>query len=349
MLISGHANAAGPFMSCLYICNVNIVWAGLVQGVQRYIFYFNFLISNINRYNALHWGEIIKNFPDNYKLAALIAKDCYYLIFFRDPISVFASCFGYDLYKVKNDCVVLPITDNFNLGGYIFNKKNIFSTNIDCIFNNVLPNCFCQKDILDYFLRKLKTIIIDSDTTSKLNAFSTITKLSKILNFDSPRLEDRFFFESKLSPFSSPIWQRLPLRIQFKEFNIEIEFGSGWTNTKELSSNIFKKVFYLDGIVFNISIINKINQDLNQSEISYMENLFNNFLEDMELKIKNIKKDKIMEEDVLNLLRTNLNYRNRLNNIIKNNLSYIRQHHPDIVASWKYYQEFEKMCEELDS
>ncbi|EAK4105488.1 DUF2972 domain-containing protein, partial [Campylobacter jejuni] len=24
------------------------------------------------------------------------------------------------------------------------------------------------------------------------------------------------------------------------------------------------------------------------------------------------------------------------------------QHRPDIVASWKYYQEFEKMCQELD-
>ncbi|EAH6242217.1 DUF2972 domain-containing protein, partial [Campylobacter jejuni] len=23
-------------------------------------------------------------------------------------------------------------------------------------------------------------------------------------------------------------------------------------------------------------------------------------------------------------------------------------HRPDIVASWKYYQEFEKMCKELD-
>ncbi|EAH6348076.1 DUF2972 domain-containing protein, partial [Campylobacter jejuni] len=23
-------------------------------------------------------------------------------------------------------------------------------------------------------------------------------------------------------------------------------------------------------------------------------------------------------------------------------------HRPDIVASWKYYQEFEKMCQELD-
>ena len=27
----------------------------------------------------------------------------------------------------------------------------------------------------------------------------------------------------------------------------------------------------------------------------------------------------------------------------------IQQHRPDIVASWKYYQEFEKMCKELDS
>ncbi|EAK3947490.1 DUF2972 domain-containing protein, partial [Campylobacter jejuni] len=27
---------------------------------------------------------------------------------------------------------------------------------------------------------------------------------------------------------------------------------------------------------------------------------------------------------------------------------HIKQHRPDIVASWKYYQEFEQMCKELD-
>ncbi|EAK2257115.1 DUF2972 domain-containing protein, partial [Campylobacter jejuni] len=26
----------------------------------------------------------------------------------------------------------------------------------------------------------------------------------------------------------------------------------------------------------------------------------------------------------------------------------IKQYRPDIVASWKYYQEFEQMCKELD-
>ncbi|WP_257797125.1 DUF2972 domain-containing protein, partial [Campylobacter jejuni] len=25
-----------------------------------------------------------------------------------------------------------------------------------------------------------------------------------------------------------------------------------------------------------------------------------------------------------------------------------KQHRPDIVASWKYYQEFEQMCKELN-
>nr|WP_257839912.1 DUF2972 domain-containing protein [Campylobacter jejuni] len=26
----------------------------------------------------------------------------------------------------------------------------------------------------------------------------------------------------------------------------------------------------------------------------------------------------------------------------------MKQHRPDIVASWKYYQEFEQMCKELN-
>ncbi|ECL0278544.1 DUF2972 domain-containing protein, partial [Campylobacter jejuni] len=38
----------------------------------------------------------------------------------------------------------------------------------------------------------------------------------------------------------------------------------------------------------------------------------------------------------------------KIKNILKSHLLHIKQHRPDIVASWKYYQEFEKMCKELD-
>ncbi|WP_415859002.1 DUF2972 domain-containing protein [Campylobacter molothri] len=335
-------------MNCLRRCNVNIPWPGWIQGIQRYNFYFDFLRSNTRGYNVLHWGEALKDFSDNYKLAALIAKDCYHLIIFRDPISVFASCLGYEFYKIENDDVILPSDNDFCIGEYVFTRNNIFSSNIDHIFN-ILFNCFCQKNILDYFQKKLKTIIIGSDEISRINTFSTLTKLSKILNFDSPKVEDKFYFESKLSFPSNPIFQYFPLKIQFKEFKIEFKIDAGcWIDTKELQSNIFKKVFYLGDILLDIKMINKLNRYLTQNEINYMENLLTSFLENIELRINNIKKNKVIEEDVLRLLKVNLDYRNKLNNIIKNNLSYIKQHRPDIVASWKYYQEFEKMCEELD-
>ncbi|EAI4952488.1 DUF2972 domain-containing protein, partial [Campylobacter jejuni] len=44
----------------------------------------------------------------------------------------------------------------------------------------------------------------------------------------------------------------------------------------------------------------------------------------------------------------NKNARVSAKNILDEELVYIKQHRPDIVASWKYYQEFEKMCKELD-
>ncbi|HDV7394050.1 TPA: DUF2972 domain-containing protein, partial [Campylobacter jejuni] len=40
--------------------------------------------------------------------------------------------------------------------------------------------------------------------------------------------------------------------------------------------------------------------------------------------------------------------RNKVFNMLHKELKFIKQYHPDIVASWKYYQEFEQMCKELD-
>ncbi|MFG6702868.1 DUF2972 domain-containing protein, partial [Campylobacter coli] len=49
-----------------------------------------------------------------------------------------------------------------------------------------------------------------------------------------------------------------------------------------------------------------------------------------------------------NYLKENKELRVKLKNILDKELVHIKQHRPDIVASWKYYQEFEKMCKELD-
>ncbi|EGK8211792.1 DUF2972 domain-containing protein, partial [Campylobacter coli] len=72
------------------------------------------------------------------------------------------------------------------------------------------------------------------------------------------------------------------------------------------------------------------------------------FLNVLEKRIKYIEKSKLTTKQVLNYLRKNSELSSLLNQILDKELFHIKQHRPDIVASWKYYQEFEKMCKELD-
>ncbi|WP_416861624.1 DUF2972 domain-containing protein, partial [Helicobacter ganmani] len=58
--------------------------------------------------------------------------------------------------------------------------------------------------------------------------------------------------------------------------------------------------------------------------------------------------NRIKEEDILIYLKENKEKRIELKNLLDKELSHIKQMRPDIVESWKYYQEFERMCEEMD-
>ncbi|EDP2922554.1 DUF2972 domain-containing protein, partial [Campylobacter jejuni] len=75
---------------------------------------------------------------------------------------------------------------------------------------------------------------------------------------------------------------------------------------------------------------------------------FINFLNKLEIKVKNIKSLYIKEEEVLSISRSNFFLRNKLHVKMFSEYKELKKFCPDIVASWKYYQEFEKMCKELD-
>ena len=64
----------------------------------------------------------------------------------------------------------------------------------------------------------------------------------------------------------------------------------------------------------------------------------------MNFKLQN----QIKEEQILIYLKENKILRKKLKQILDEELAHIKIHRPDIVASWKYYNEFEKICEELD-
>ncbi len=51
------------------------------------------------------------------------------------------------------------------------------------------------------------------------------------------------------------------------------------------------------------------------------------------------------ENDLLKYFRENLEERKRFQTLLDDELNWVKANRPDIVQSWKYYQEFVRMCE----
>ena len=61
------------------------------------------------------------------------------------------------------------------------------------------------------------------------------------------------------------------------------------------------------------------------------------------------KKKLLNEKQILEYFKNNKTLALKFKKAFDIELEHIKTHRPDIVASWKYYKEFEKMCEELGS
>ncbi|TLD80043.1 DUF2972 domain-containing protein [Helicobacter sp. MIT 11-5569] len=68
----------------------------------------------------------------------------------------------------------------------------------------------------------------------------------------------------------------------------------------------------------------------------------------MEQRIKIEVEKRYSEEDMLEYFAKNLEERKAFKQLLDEELVWVKANRPDIVESWKYYQEFVKMCEEMD-
>ncbi|EBF5492724.1 DUF2972 domain-containing protein, partial [Campylobacter jejuni] len=112
--------------------------------------------------------------------------------------------------------------------------------------------------------------------------------------------------------------------------------------------------------IYNLNSILGVNQTLdiyvNKEDYKYIQTInikdikkyFKFFLDCLHNTLDKLEKLKLSEKDILSFLIQRQEYRLKLKEILDKELQIIKEHRPDIVASWKYYQEFEQMCKELD-
>nr|WP_306811247.1 DUF2972 domain-containing protein [Campylobacter helveticus] len=184
-------------------------------------------------------------------------------------------------------------------------------------------------------------------------AFKTMQKLSSILNFNPPKEEDREKIERKVANdyFFLP---RFTFFIDDKDFSwlkeeIKIIISKVILPNHKESKSLFLDENDLCYKELSINLEEKhyelIKEDKEIKE--RLKSYFKEFVKVLDEKVRFRKDNALNENDMLEFFKNNANLALQFKALLDSELTHIKQTRPDIIASWKYYQEFEKICEGL--
>ena len=190
-------------------------------------------------------------------------------------------------------------------------------------------------------------------------AFKTMQNLAEQFNFTPPKEEDRDKFEQV-------IWNKIKGHLPFeliitpKDFaelkeNIKITIiESHYTQDYEREQNrIDIKDSLLERIAPLYADISLMVKDTDvklikesQNIIKRLKEYFAEFTQALKYWVDFKEQNQITEEQVLAYFKENKALRVKFKKMLDKELIHIKQTRPDIVESWKYYKEFERICEE---
>ncbi|HEB8073553.1 TPA: DUF2972 domain-containing protein, partial [Campylobacter jejuni] len=365
--LSGHA----AMMSFFNVCGIGYLYHHMDLMKNRYIDYYHF--SRIeNLYSIITYGQysLTQGMNNIGKYLTLINK-IPILFLVRDPISRLKTGVNHPILNpksMKEICLNNDYSDVFKNKMYVGDiGKNFYYSekpsmkylprwiNEDTMYQTSLCLLFSNRDIT----------YIDMEEIKPAKAFDTMCDLANKFGFKKPT--DKKFFEGIMNgdlagfiPINLFIDKKNliynnkviykdndGIHLQITSTNL-IEFYKQSKEYINFTKEFFDKPLKYEnlGIFLKPQEFERLKQDSKLFDVA--KRYLNNFIEALEERIDLEKAKLFKEKDVLNYLKENKELRVKLKNILDKELVHIKQHRPDIVASWKYYQEFEKMCKELD-
>ncbi|ENO0087577.1 DUF2972 domain-containing protein [Campylobacter jejuni] len=347
--VSGHA----AMVKFLEDCNCRLFSKYSHRGNNIFGAYCDqYAFLNKKDFNILTFFEYgIVDYKLKSKFIGLFNSKKRVLFLVRDPIERLKSRINH---IAPNKFAIYDFNLNSNVKE-IVNVKKYYSKNgindfpdINILENLLTFNFFCYKLLIDFF-RKSHIFYIDMEEIKPAKAFDTMCVLADKFGFKRPVDKINFshiVFDDTIGYF--------PMRLHVEDMIIIITTllrAKQMRQSKEyinFTKEFFDKPLKYEnlGIFLKPQEFGRLKQDSKLFDVT--KRYLNNFIEALEERIDLEKAKLFKEKDVLNYLKENKELRVKLKNILDKELVHIKQHRPDIVASWKYYQEFEKMCKELD-
>ncbi|MPB99260.1 DUF2972 domain-containing protein, partial [Campylobacter subantarcticus] len=346
--VSGHA----AMMKFLEDCYIGLYTRQTYRGGDVLGIYCDqYLAMQKKHYNILvymEYGNIQSKAKE--KLIGLFDQKRRVLFLVRDPISRLKSRVNhiapnkfakYDFYL---DSDVKKVVD---VKRYYSRKGISGFPEIDILENYVNLNFFCYTSLTKNFHDDV--FYIDMEEIKPEKAFDTMCALANKFGFSEPTDKKKFsctVFDDTIGYFPMRLHIGSIIIIINTEFRAkQIQQSKEYIN---IVSDFFDKPLKYDnlGIFIKPQDYEQLKQsgELMQATKKYLAN----FIKALEERIEIEKSKLFKEDDVLKYLKENKELRIRLKELLDKELAHIKQYRPDIVASWKYYQEFERICKELD-
>ncbi|EOZ3523359.1 DUF2972 domain-containing protein [Campylobacter upsaliensis] len=306
------------------------------------------------------------NNKKRFNVARILSYKAPILIVLRDPISRFRSMMNYRFLLLNNKVLDLNLKNDLRttLSEILYGDEARLTkkSQLTYVENLLLNGNFKFKSDLTPFLTNeggggnpRQVIYIDTQDLQADKAFDTMKRLSQILHFNPPKEEDRVKFERKVADiyFSVP---NFTIFVDDKDFpqlkeKIKIvvakeqEKMANLTNAKNLFLNENDLCYKHLSINVEQKYYELIKEDKEIKE--RLKSYFKEFVKVLDERVKFRKEHALNENDVLEYFKNNKTLALQFKALLDKELAHIKQTRPDIIASWKYYEEFEKICEGL--
>ncbi|HEB9333001.1 TPA: DUF2972 domain-containing protein [Campylobacter coli] len=324
-------------------------------------------IFKINYQNLLNENMAAPCLPsittgDYEKLFYLVDGDFDIVTIMRDPISVLKAGLNHiESYKIPLE--VLNYCRNIECYNQDF--ENLFpviwyaysgSTKVNIKdLGKLLDNSehyFTFNKRINMLKNNHRVVCINFEDINSQNIINTMNNLANRYGFKTPKKEYEIILTSRINLHQGLL--HLPVNINYKMFQIIITTPYLFSLDIEAMSryiNITDRIFNSDIIMESIVIICSQEQYevlIKNQEWDQIKEYIEEYIESLRVYIENCKSNLVTEKDILIYLRQNSNLRLKFLKYIEENIKYIRENYPEYVETWTYYQEFEKMCEELD-
>ncbi|EOJ1344425.1 DUF2972 domain-containing protein [Campylobacter jejuni] len=309
-------------------------------------------------------------FPENHKLLHLLDSKITLFFVMRDPISIIKS--GINHIDLRNTIpsnfkrkfnIVDNFKDIFPVIKYPY-YKNQEKPNLN-YFDKIIEDCkkfyFTLGDILNLDNTNRDIVCINFNDLSKDRCYDTFKYLSSKFGFDINKI-NKTICSGRIGKESGqmcylPIIINCSGQILKQYLNLKVESDINiLITTYQLCTNIYAYeniTNEFDNIIYDNIIILVLKDDFDvlfhdSRLFNFIKEKLNVFIELLNAYENNVIKNFVKEEQIIDYLKNNKKYINTLRELINKELTYIRINHPEYIKTWKYYQEFEQMCKELD-